>query len=81
MPSGIATGYFLSDGSYEIEIEGSEGEYHGDGSVNISWSFGLMKGVDEEHLYLTIAPMVYAKVMDTYDIKAVEDWLNRYHEK
>lgn len=81
MPSGIATGYFLSDGSYEIEIEDSNDEYRGSGSVKIGWSFGLMKGVDEEHLYLTIAPMVYAKVIDSYDIKAVEDWLNRYHEK
>ena len=81
LPSGAATGYFLSDGSFEVEIEDSNDEYRGDGSVKVGWSFGLMKGVDEEHLYLTVAPMVYAKVIDSYDTKVVEDWLNRFHEK
>ena len=81
LPSGKATGYFSSDGSFEVELEGSNDEYHGGGSVKIGWSFGLMKGIDEEHLYLTIAPMVYAKVLDSFDTKAVEGWLNQFHAK
>jgi hypothetical protein len=76
MPTGQGIGEFYSDGSYKVRL--LDGDIY-EGEVKIGWSFGLIKGVDEEHLYLNIAPMVSAKISEISENDSVKTWLQAHH--
>jgi hypothetical protein len=76
MPAGPGIGEFFSDGSYKVRLR--DGDVY-EGGPKMLWSFGLMKGVDEEHLYLNIAPMVSAKISEISENDSVKSWLQAHH--
>lgn len=78
LPSGPGVAELFSDGSYKVKIH--DGNIY-QGAEKIAWSYGLIKGVDEEHLYLNVAPMVSAKISETAEYGELEVWLNKHHKK
>jgi hypothetical protein len=78
MPSGPGIGEFFADGSYKVRLH--DGNIY-EGAPKMPWSFGLIEGVDEEHLYLNIVPMVSAKVSEISQNNLVETWLHKHHQK
>ena len=76
MPTGPGIGEFFSDGSYKVRLQ--DGDVY-EGEPKMLWSFCLIKGVDEEHLYLNIAPMVSAKISEISENDLVKTWLQAHH--
>ena len=64
-----------------MKLDESSDRYEGDKGIKITWTFGLIKGVDEEHIYIGIAPMVYAKIIDDAINPLIENWLVVHHPK
>jgi hypothetical protein len=80
-PTGPADGILFSDGTFLINLTQSKESIKGDAGVRFTWSYGLIDGVDEEHLYLGVAPMVYAKVVKVDDNQSIEAWLRENHPR
>jgi len=81
MPTGFGTGHFNSDGSLMVEIEDTSDRYEVKSGIKVTWTYGLMPGVDEQHIYVGIAPMVYAKIVEGDKNAIIEKWLIENHPK
>ena len=81
MPTGAGVGYFNGDGSFQVILSDTRDLYEGGKGVKVVWNYGLMKGVDEEHIYIGIGLMVHAKIIEREKNTKIEEWLKKNHPK
>lgn len=79
VPTGKGIASFHDDGSYEISLDDNSALFQGDVTSPVKWTDGLMRGVDEGYIYISLGYMLVARLSDKKRMKMAERWLTSHH--